>query len=262
MFRNQYDTDVTTWNPEGRLYQIEYAIEALKQGSACVGATSNTHVVLAGIKRSPSELASYQQKIFRIDDHMGIVISGLTADGRSLCKYMRSECLNHKFMYDSALQTERLVMDVADKHQQATQSYVRRPYGIGLLVAGYDRTGPHLFQTDPSGNYFEYRAMAMGARSQSAKTYIEKHFTKFPTLTRDELIKETVKALHGCLEPGKEFDLNNTSIAIVGHNERFHVLEGEELAPYIAGLGAAQSSGMVVEEETSNVASTTTMQEE
>jgi len=96
---------------------------------------------------------------------------------------MRSECLNHKFMYDSALQTERLVMDVADKHQQATQSYVRRPYGIGLLVAGYDRTGPHLFQTDPSGNYFEYRAMAMGARSQSAKTYIEKHFTKFPTCT-------------------------------------------------------------------------------
>ena len=81
-------------------------------------------------------------------------------------------------------------------------------------------------------------------------------------VTRDELIKETVKALHGCLEPGKEFDLNNTSIAIVGHNERFHVLEGEELAPYIAGLGAAQSSGMVVEEETSNVASTTTMQEE
>lgn len=84
-------------------------------------------------------------------------------------------------MYDSPLQTERLVMDVADKHQQATQSYVRRPYGIGLLVAGYDRTGPHLFQTDPSGNYFEYRAMAMGARSQSAKTYLEKHFNSFST---------------------------------------------------------------------------------
>lgn len=76
-----------------------------------------------------------------------------------------------------------------------------------------------------------------------------------------------MKALHGCLEPGKEFDINNTSIAIVGNNERFHVLEGDELAPYIAGLGVSQSTGMVVEEETtSNVAATegtsSTMQEE
>ena len=89
---------------------------------------------------------------------------------------MRSECLNHKFVFSSALQTERLVGDIADKHQRATQSYVRRPYGVGLLVAGYDRTGPHLFQTSPSGNYFEWRANAIGARSQSARTYLEKHF--------------------------------------------------------------------------------------
>jgi 20S proteasome subunit alpha 6 len=93
---------------------------------------------------------------------------------------MRSECLNHKFVYGSPLQTEHLVADVADKHQQATQSYVRRPYGVGLLVAGYDRTGAHLFQTDPSGNYYEFRAMAMGARSQSAKTYLEKNYSRFP----------------------------------------------------------------------------------
>ncbi len=94
---------------------------------------------------------------------------------------MRNECLNHKFVYESLLQTERLVSDVADKHQQATQSYVRRPYGVGLLVGGYDRTGAHLFQTDPSGNYFEYKSMAMGSRSQSAKTYLEKNYERFPS---------------------------------------------------------------------------------
>jgi len=82
----QYDTDVTTWSPQGRLFQIEYAMEAVKQGSAIVGVTSDTHAVLAAIKRTPSELASYQQKIFRIDDHMGMAMSGLTSDGRSLCK--------------------------------------------------------------------------------------------------------------------------------------------------------------------------------
>jgi len=114
--------------------------------------------------------------VFRVDDHMGVAISGLTADGRSLVRNMRSECLNHKFVFSSALQTERLVGDISDKHQRATQSYVRRPYGVGLLVAGYDRTGPHLFQTSPSGNYFEWRANAIGARSQSARTYLEKHF--------------------------------------------------------------------------------------
>lgn len=207
---DSYDTDVTTWSPQGRLFQVEYAMEAVKQGSACVGVTSKTHVVLAGIKRSPGELASSIQKMFLIDEHMGITISGLTADARSLCKcgerhrcgtglarsqacpprsppvalaparrYMRSECLNHKFVYGSTMQTERLIADVADKHQRATQTYVRRPYGVGLLVAGYDRTGPHLFQTSPDGNYYEWRAMALGARSQSAKTYLERRFETF-----------------------------------------------------------------------------------
>lgn len=86
MPNTQYDTDVTTWSPQGRLFQVEYAMEAVKQGSAIVGVTSKTHAVLAAIKRSPSELASYQQKVFRIDDHLGMAMSGLTADGRSLCK--------------------------------------------------------------------------------------------------------------------------------------------------------------------------------
>lgn len=126
----QYDTDVTTWSPQGRLFQVEYAMEAVKQGSCAVGLKviclarplphalsalllvclrapqtmawcpltlqSNTHVVLATLKRSESELSSYQRKVFKIDDHMGIAIAGLTADGRILCRHMRNECLNHR----------------------------------------------------------------------------------------------------------------------------------------------------------------------
>lgn len=89
---------------------------------------------------------------------------------------MRGECANHKFVYNAPLQTERLVTDTADKHQRATQSYVRRPYGVGLLVAGYDATGPHLFQTCPSGNFYEWKAFALGSRSQSARTYLERNY--------------------------------------------------------------------------------------
>ena len=156
---------------------------------------------------------------------------------------MRSACLNHKFVYDSGLQTERLVTAVADRHQRATQSYVRRPYGVGLLVAGVDATGPHLFQTDPSGAFSEWRAAALGARSQSAKTYLERRYEAFPGLSREELIKEAVKALHGCLEPDKELEPAATVVAVVGKGERFTVYEGDAVAPFIAGLGPAAAPG-------------------
>jgi hypothetical protein len=114
MNKNQYDYDVTIWSPQGRLHQVEYAMEAVKLGSACVGLKSKTHAVVCAVKRSPSELSSYQRKIFKIDDHVGIAISGLTADARSLSKYMRNECLNHRFVYDSPLPINRLVAQVAD----------------------------------------------------------------------------------------------------------------------------------------------------
>ncbi|CAM9393956.1 unnamed protein product [Choristocarpus tenellus] len=179
MFRNQYDTDVTVWSPQGRLHQVEYAMEAVKQGSASLGLRSKTHVVLAGLKRSPNELSSHTKKIMVLDEHMGVAIAGIMADARVLVKYMRTECLNHKYVYGTNMQAGRLVLDLADMNQRTTQSYVRRPYGVGMLVACHDQTGPHLYQTCPSGNYFEYYAMAIGARSQSAKTYLEKHFESF-----------------------------------------------------------------------------------
>ena len=162
---------------------------------------------------------------------------------------MRNECTNHKFVYESALQTERLINHLAESHQRATQSYVRRPYGVGLLVAGYDRTGPHLFQTCPSGNMYEWKAYALGSRSQSARTYLERNFTPYADFSRDALIKEAAKALHQCLEPEKELNVKNTVIAVVGKDEAFTIFEGEAVAPWIAGLGAAVNPGTVEEEE-------------
>ena len=162
---------------------------------------------------------------------------------------MRNECTNHKFVYESALQTERLMNHIAEAHQRATQSYVRRPYGVGLLVAGYDRTGPHLFQTCPSGNMSEWRAYALGSRSQSARTYLERNFATYAALPRDALIREAAKALHQCLEPEKELDVKNTVIGVVGKDEVFTIYEGEAVAPWIVGLGAAVNPGTVEEEK-------------
>lgn len=244
MFRNQYDTDVTVWSPQGRLHQIEYAAEAVKQGSACLGLRSKTHVVLAALKRSPNELASYQKKIVRVDDHMGVAIAGLTADGRTLVKYMRTECLNHRYVYGSAIPTGRLVLELADKHQRCTQTYVRRPYGVGLLVASYDQTGAHLYETQPSGDYYEYTAMAIGARSQSAKTYLEKHFETFETCDVDALIRHALKVLTGTAVD-RDIDILNASISVVGADRQFTIIEGEALQRYLDEIALEGGGGAV-----------------
>jgi 20S proteasome subunit alpha 6 len=233
-----YDTDVTVWSPQGRLLQVEYAQEAVKQGSACLGLCSKTHVVLCALKRSPHELASFQKKLLKIDDHMGVAIAGLNADARSLAKYMRTECLNHRYVYGSVLQAGRLVADVADKHQRCTQQYIRRPYGVGLLVGAVDSTGPHLYETSPSGHYFEYCAMAIGARAQSGKTYLEKHMDTFPDASSEELIKHGIKALAGCVQSDKVLEASNTSIVIIGPDQKYTTIDDAAVQPYLDAIEA------------------------
>jgi len=236
MFRNQYDTAVTVWSPEGRLLQVEYAMESVKQGSACVGLRSSSHAVIGALKRSVSNLSSHQKKILEIDDHIGIGIAGLTADARTLAKWMRNECLNHKYVYGSPMPSNRLVNDLADRHQRTTQMYVRRPYGVGLLVASVDKNGPHLHQTCPSGNIYEYYASAIGARSQSGKTYLEKHYTTFDKATKDDLIMHALRALSGCVAGDDKLTKENGSIATVGKGEVYTLIEGDELQPYLDRL--------------------------
>jgi len=263
MYRNQYDTDVTVWSPQGRLFQVEYAITAVRQGSACVGIRSDKHVVIAAVKRSASKLASYQEKVFRIDEHMGIAIAGLTADARILQRYMQTECLNHKYTYESEMIVGRLVEKVADKHQKCTQSYVRRPYGVGLLVAGCDKTGPHLYETSPSGCYYEYKAMAIGARSNSAKTYLQRIYQNlgesgFTDLSPEKLIFHAVRSLKGCLPGDKTIDEKCVSVAIVGVDRKFEILKEDAVAAVVkeviqdGGAGASKTNEEEEEDDDDN----------
>lgn len=220
------------------VWQVEYAMESVKQGSACVGLRSDTHAVLGALKRSVSELSSHQKKLLEIDDHIAMGIAGLTADARSLAKYMRNECLNHKYVYGSPIPPHLLMADLADKHQRTTQTYVRRPFGVGLLVASTDprKNTPHLYQTCPSGNLYEFYASAIGARSQSARTYLEKHHESFAVATRDALIVHALQALVGCVSGDDELTKENASIVIVGRDEKVTLLEGDALQPYLDRL--------------------------
>jgi len=242
-FRNQYDSDCSTWSPQGRIHQLEYALEAVKQGSACVGLKSKTHAIVLALKRSSSELGSYQKKIFKIDDHIGIAISGLTADARLLSKYMRNECINHKFAFERPMQTVRLVTQVADKAQVHTQQYGRRPYGVGLLVIGFDQTGPHLYESFPTGNFYDYKAMAIGARSQSARTYLEKYFPEFENLSLQELIKHGLQALRETTQTSTEgLNIKNVSIGIVGVDHPYELIEGAKLQLHLDTMDPVAST--------------------
>jgi len=245
--KNDYDTDITVWSPQGRLIQVEYALEAVSQGSACVGLKSKENVVLVGLQRSSSELSTYLKKLFKIDEKIGMAVSGLTADGRVLCKWLRNECLNHRYVYDTDIVAGRLVRKLADKAQVHTQRYGRRPYGVGVLISSYDSNGAHLYEVDPAGNYFEYKAQAIGAKCQSARTYLESNFESFENATLDELIKHGLIALRETLPRKKTetkdkepeaLDVNNCVVSIVGANIPHIILTPTQLQPYIETLDA------------------------
>jgi len=243
MFRNQYDNDVTIWSPQGRLHQVEYAMEAVKQGSATVGLKSADYAVLLALKRSTSELSAHQKKIFTIDDHVGMSIAGLTADARVLCRYLRNECLNERYVHDEPLLVNRLVGSLGNKMQACTQRYDRRPYGVGLLIAGYDEEGPHVYQTCPSANYFDCKAMSIGARSQSARTYLEKHLDEFKDSSLNELVRHGILSLRECLPNDLELNEKNLSIAIVGKDKQFKVHDDSDIAQYLELLTPAERKG-------------------
>lgn len=131
--------------------------------------------------------------------------------------------------------------------QVCTQRSWKRPYGVGLLVAGHDSTGPHLFQTCPSGNYYEYNAVAIGARSQAAKTYLERKFEGFPEMELEALVKEGLQALSASVSDG-ELTAANCSVAVVGAGMGFTILEDDALAPYIAMLKEEEEGEPAAEE--------------
>ncbi|SAM85396.1 probable PRE5-20S proteasome subunit (alpha6) [Ustilago bromivora] len=249
MFRNTYDSDNTVFSPQGRLHQVEYALEAVKQGSAVVGLRSSTHAILVALKRAPSELASYQKKMLRIDNHLGIGFAGLTSDARVLSTYMRQLALSSRLVYDRPLPISRVVDSLADRAQYNTMDYGKRPYGVGFLIIGVDDTGPHLYEFSPTANCFEYYAMSIGARSQSAKTYLERKFEEFSSASLEELVTHGLYALRDTLPQNKGLELEQVSVAVVGpgadadvnsaearKGEKFRVVEGEELRPYMDKL--------------------------
>lgn len=154
---------------------------------------------------------------------------------------MKQQSLASKMTYGRPIPVERIVNMIGDRAQTNTQHYGKRPYGVGLLVAGVDEVGPHLFEFSPSGMTQEMLACAIGARSQMARTYLERHLEKFADCSRDELIKHALLALKESLAQDKELTVENTSLGVIGMVEKegskkldgFKLYDGQDIGPLL-----------------------------
>lgn len=214
---------------------------AVESGSATAGLKSDTHAVLVALKEASSVLSVPGKKIIPIDKHVGVSFAGLAAHARQLSDSMQAECQKNRATYDTPLSISVLTTFLGNQMQAATQSYDRLPYKVGLLIAGYDDLGPHIYQAcSPSGDTFECKAMAIGDRSQSACTYLEKHLDEFKLCNLEDLVKHGLRALRSCLPTGGKLTAENVSIAIVSQRENFAIYEDKSVAPYLASIANDQ----------------------
>lgn len=236
MQKSLYDQSTLTWSPQGRLYQVEYAMEAVNQGNLLIGVKSKTHAVIISFKTAPNEKLSYfPEKLFKVSNHIGIGIAGLTPDGRLLYQFMKNQCLNYNYTYNSEYPIEKLVNKIAEKSQLKTQrGENKRPYGVGLLIAGFDKTGARLFRTCPSANFYEYNCVAIGSRSQGATTFLENNMEKMADMDKNDLIKIALEATQKAEDV--KIDGNNIDIIIVGKDETAKLLSKEEIERYLKDL--------------------------
>ena len=168
-----------------RLFQVEYAIEAIKLGTTAIGIQCSEGVVLAVEKRISSKLLvpSSLQKLVKLDAHIGAAMSGLVADARTLVDHARVTTQSHWFTYDERMSVESTVQSVCDLAMNFGEAEMARPFGVSLLVGGVDENGPALYHTDPSGTYTRYLAKAIGAGSEGAQNALKEQYHTSLTLT-------------------------------------------------------------------------------
>lgn len=227
-----YDRAITVFSPDGRLYQVEYAREAVKRGTTAVGIKCQEGVVLIVDKRINSRLleANSIEKIFRIDEHIGVASSGLVGDARALVDRARIEAQINRITYDEPIDVETLAKKLGDHMQTYTQFGGARPYGTALLITGIADGQFRLFETDPSGTLLEYKATGIGTGRPAVMKLFEEEYTHECSL--QDAIKLGLKALHEATE-GK-FDVNTVEIGIITREEEvFRKMAREEVASYI-----------------------------
>ena len=233
-----YDRAITVFSPDGRLFQVEYAREAVKRGTTTVGLKFKDGVVLIVDKRIASRLMEPKsiEKIFQIDRHIGCATSGLVADARILVDQARVIAQISKITYDEEMGVEALVKRVCDYKQNYTQYGGVRPFGTALLVAGVDEQGEHLFETDPSGALVSYKAGSIGAGRNVVMEVFEERYAE--NMDMEDAIVLGLRALKKATEEEK-LNPRAVEIGIVRRAEAFRRMEESEVESYIGKANAS-----------------------
>jgi proteasome alpha subunit len=194
-----YDRAITVFSPDGRLFQVEYAMELVNRGATILGIRCNEGVVLGAEENvEPLEEAEYSWKIFKVDEHVGVAIVGLSSDARILIDQARVYAQSNKLTYDEPIDTEVVTKRICDIKQLYTQHAGVRPFGVSLIFGGVDKTGSRLFGTHPSGTYRSFKATAQGAGRETVLSILKEEYREEMTL--EETIKLAAKCLTKALE--------------------------------------------------------------
>eukprot|EP01098_Paradermamoeba_levis_P011123 TRINITY_DN4729_c0_g1_i1.p1 TRINITY_DN4729_c0_g1~~TRINITY_DN4729_c0_g1_i1.p1 ORF type:complete len:264 (-),score=105.26 TRINITY_DN4729_c0_g1_i1:43-750(-) len=230
MGESDYSFSLTTFSPSGKLVQIEYAFQAVSGGNTSLGIKAKNGVVIATEKKAPTlwDLSTVQ-KINLLTDHVGVVYSGIVADSRVLVDKGRKIAQTYFRTYHDPIPVLQLVRELASVMQEFTQSGGVRPFGVSLLVAGFDsHQGPQLYQVDPSGSYWGWKASAIGKGMVNAKTFLEKRYNE------DIELEDAIHTAILTLKEGFEGQMteNNIEIGIIGTDGKFKVLKPHEVKDY------------------------------
>ena len=223
-----YDRGITIFSPDGRLYQVEYAREAVKRGTASVGIRTADGVVLAADKRPRSSLMEPAsiEKIHKADDHVGIASAGHVADARQLIDFARRFAQINHLRYGEAVGIETLTKTVTDHIQQYTQIGGARPFGVALIIGGISNGEPRLFETDPSGTPYEWKALSIGSNRSEIRNFLEERY--HDEITLEEGIGLALEAIAESNDEG--LTPEGVGVATVSvEDEQFHDRSPEEI---------------------------------
>ena len=230
-----YDRAITMFSPDGRLLQVEYAKKTVRQGSTAIGMVCRDGIVFITDKRIVDSLvvAEAVEKIWQIDDHIAATASGILSDARVLVERAQLRAQQHRVTYDSAIDVLTIVKDISNLKQFCTQSGGLRPFGVSLLIAGIDDSGAKLFETDPTGIYFQYRATVIGEGEPEIEEVLKKEYRD--DMSMEDAIRLGLKALYKVIE--KEFNLDRVAGVYITHaDKRFTKLKRAEIEKHIEDI--------------------------
>ena len=230
-----YDRALTVFSPEGRLFQVEYALEAVRRGTLAVAIKSREAVCLAAQIKIPSTLmdADSIDKIFQVDEHVGVAISGLHADSRALINYARVQAQSFRLTYDEPVRLSMLVKAIADIKQQYTQYGGIRPFGCALFFIAIDGAGTQIYTTSPSGIYRSFKAYALGSGESTAREYLTENYKE--DLSFEELIHLSLNTMKESIDD--DLAKETTRLAYIkSEDNKFHECTKDEIDNFLKTL--------------------------